>query len=87
MAKLQLPITLIGHLGYLFSSYAMVELLERMGPSGGVMLDRIYSPTRFLSLRHSLLIYLYNHSIVPVSSGHNIVRVPNYYFLDKMEFG
>lgn len=60
---------------------------QRTGHDGGMLVDRFYYHTSFLTLRHSLLVQLFNHNIVLASSGNNIVRVSNCYFLDKMEFG
>ena len=34
-----------------------------------------------------MLVYLLNHNILPGSNSKNVMRVSNYYFLDKMEFG
>ena len=44
-------------------------------------------PTKSLTLRHSLLVYLLNHNILPASSSKNEVRVMDVYFLDKLEAG
>ena len=50
-----------------------------------VRMESVPIPTKSLRLRHSILVYLFNHNIVPTSSSKNEVWVMDVYFLDKLE--
>ena len=55
--------------------------------TGDVRMEVAPIPTKSLRLRHSLLVYLFNHNILSTSSSKNEVRVMDMYFLDKLEAG
>lgn len=46
-----------------------------MAEGGGVVKERSFIPTKFLTLRCSPLVYLLNHNVVPVSSSKNVICV------------